>query len=153
MGVEEALQNQHGSDLIDDLAVGGKGAPGGVEMAMGFGGGEAFVPEVDGEGEGGTEGIGEGLGLGGERANIAGEMEGVAEDDGGAAIFTEEAAEGAEVLLRAFAVEGEDGLGGDAELVGDGDTDAAGTEIESEEARRHRMILSCGRTEKDRILE
>jgi len=37
VGVEEALQNQHGSDLIDDLAVVGGRAAGGVEMAVSLG--------------------------------------------------------------------------------------------------------------------
>ena len=39
VGVEEALQNQYGSDLIDDLAMTGGGAAGGVQMAVRFGGG------------------------------------------------------------------------------------------------------------------
>jgi len=71
MCVQKALQNQHGSDLIDDLAMAGEGASGGVEMAVGLGGGEAFVPEVDGEGEICTEGLREGLGLCRLRADIA----------------------------------------------------------------------------------
>lgn len=144
VGVEETLQNQHGGDLIDDFPVGREGASGGVEMAMGFGGGEALVPEVDGEGKGGAEGFGEGLGLGGEGADIAGEVERMAEDNSGAVVPAEEAAEGAEVLLWVFAAEGEDGLGGQAELVGDGDTDAAGPKIEAEEAEGHRMIVEPG---------
>ena len=37
VGVEEALQNQHGSHLIDDLAVCGGRAAGSLEMAVGFG--------------------------------------------------------------------------------------------------------------------
>ena len=102
MRIEEALQNQHGSHLIDDLAMAGGGAARGVEVAMGFGRGEALVPEVDGEGEGGVEGFGEGVGFRGLGADVAGHVERIAEDDGGAAEFAEQAAEGFEVLLRSF---------------------------------------------------
>ena len=48
MGIEKALQNQHGGDLVDDLAVTGEGTSRGVKMAVGFGRGKALVPEVDG---------------------------------------------------------------------------------------------------------
>lgn len=144
MGVEETLQNQHGGDLIDDFPVGREGASGGVEMAMGFGGGEALVPEVDGEGKGGAEGFGEGLGLGGEGADIAGEVERMAEDNSGAVVPAEEAAEGAEVLLWVFAAEGEDGLGGQAELVGDSDADAAVAKIEAQQAGFHESSIADG---------
>ena len=144
MGVEEALQNQHGSHLIDDLAMAGGGAAGGVEMAMGLGGGEALVPEVDGEGEGSAERFGEGVGFGGLGADVAGHVERIAEDDGGAAEFAEQAAEGFEVLLRVFADQGEDGLRGEAELVGDRDADAAVAEIEAQEAGLHSIDRSSG---------
>ena len=97
MGVHKALQNQHGSDLVDNLAVAGKGTSGGVEVAMGFGGGEALVPQVDGEGEGGAEGFSEGVGFCSLGADVARHIERVAEDDGGAAEFAEKAAEGLEV--------------------------------------------------------
>jgi len=52
-----------GSDLIDDLAMTRAGAAGGIEVAMGFGGGQALVPQVDGEGEGCVEGFSEGVGF------------------------------------------------------------------------------------------
>ena len=142
MSVEEALQNQYGSHLIDNLAVGGGGASGSLEVAMGFGRGEPLVPEVDGEREGLAEGAGKGAGEGGLGADVAGKMQRIADDDGGAAVFAEETAEGSEVLLRIFADQGEDGLGGEAEFVGDGDTDAAAAEIEAEEAGLHRNMLA-----------
>jgi len=137
VGVDKALQNQHGSDLVDDFAVTGEGASGGVQVAMSLGRGEALVPEVDGEGEGLAKGFGEGVGSGGLGADVAGHIEGIAEDNGGAAVFAQQAAEGFEVLLRVFADQGKDGLGGEAELVGDGDADAAGAEIEAQEAGFH----------------
>jgi hypothetical protein len=137
VGVDKALQNQHGSDLVDDFPMTGKGPPGGMQVAMGLGGGEALVPEVDGEGEGLAERPGKSVRSGGLGANVAGHIEGIAEDDGGAAVFAQQAAKGFKVLLLIFADQGEDGLGGEAEFVGDGDTDAAGAEIEAQEAGFH----------------
>ncbi len=49
MGVEPALQNEHSGDLIDDIFSVARSATGGVEMAMGLGGAEAFIPQVDGK--------------------------------------------------------------------------------------------------------
>jgi hypothetical protein len=137
VGVDKALQNQHRSHLIDDFPVARKRASGGMQVAVGFGRGEALVPEVDGEGEGFAERLGEGVGSGGLGADVAGHIEGIAEDDGRAAVFAEKAAEGFEVLFQVFTDQGEEGLSGEAELVGDGDTDAAGAEIEAQKAGFH----------------
>jgi hypothetical protein len=154
-GVEEALQNQHGSDLVDDLAVGFAGAAGGVEMAVGFGGGEAFVPEVDGESEGFAEDFGKNLGSGGLGAEVAGKVEGIAQDDGGAVEFPEQSGEGLEILTEVAADEGEHRLGGEAQLVGDGNADTASAIIESEQARGHQETSSivARAQEKGRILQ
>lgn len=114
---------------------------------MRLSGSEALVPEVDGEGEGFAERFGESVGSGGLGADVAGHIEGIAQDDGGAAVFAQEAAEGFKVLLLVFADQGEDGLSGEAELVGDSDADAAGAEIEAQKAGFH----SCdGNPETDR---
>jgi hypothetical protein len=137
VGVDKALQNQHGSDLVDNFSMAGKGASGGVQVAMSLGRGEALVPEMDGEGEGLAKRFGEGVGSGGLGADVTGHIQGIAEDDGGAAVFAEEAAEGFEVLPLVFADQGENGLGGKAELVGDGDADAAASEIEAQKAGFH----------------
>lgn len=48
---------------------------------MGFGRGEALVPEVDGEAEGSVEGFSEGVGFRGLGADVAGHVERIAEDD------------------------------------------------------------------------
>ena len=142
LGIEETLQNQYSSDLVDDLAMPGEGAAGGVQMAVRFGGGEALVPEVNGECKLGAEGAGEGLGLGGLGAEIAGHVKGIAEDDGGAAEFAEKAAQGLQVLLRIPADERQQGLGGEAEFVRDGDADAAIAEIEAEKAGFHKSRIA-----------
>jgi hypothetical protein len=137
VGVDKALQNQHGSHLVDDFPMARQGASGSMQVAVGLGGGKTLVPEVDREGEGLAEGLGERVGSGGLGADIAGHIEGIAEDNGGAPVFAQEAAQGFEVLLCVFANQGEDGLGGEAELIGDGDADAAGAEIEAQEAGFH----------------
>jgi len=96
--VEEGLEDEGGGDLVDDLAVGLAGVAGLVEDLVGFAGGEALVPEVDGEaGEGGELG-GEGLGFGGLGAGVAGEVGGVADDDGDDVVAARQAGDGAEVF-------------------------------------------------------
>lgn len=142
VGVEETLQYQHGGDLVDDLAVAGKRAAGGVEMAMGFGRGQALVPEVDGEREGGAQSVGEGMGFGGLGANIAGHVQRIAQNDGGAPVFAEEATEGLQVGFDVPADESQDRLRGEPEFIGDGDPDAAVSEIKAKEARRHRRMVA-----------
>ena len=103
--------------------------------------------------EGLAERVGEGSGFGGLGAYVAGEVERIAEDDGGAAEFAEQAAERFQVLLCVFAHQSEHGLRGQAQLVGDGDADAAGAEIEAQAggvAQKHRSV---GRQRESRILE
>ena len=137
--VEKGLQNQRGGDLIDDFGVVLAGVASLVKKGVGFLGGEALVPEVDGQAGERAELGGEGLDLLRPRADFAGEMEGQADDDGGDAVAAAEAGDGAEGLAGAGArvaveVEGEDGLGGEAELVGDGDADAARADVEGQVA-------------------
>src|SRR5581483_9362742 len=141
LGVEIALQDQNSGDLVDHGPVLGAGAAGGVEMAVGFGGGEALVPKVYGQSEGLAQGFGKGMGFGGLGADVAGHVQGIAENNGRTAEFAQEAAEGFQVLLDVFAHQGKDRLGGQAELVGDSDADAAVTEIEAEEAGGHWMMV------------
>ncbi len=138
MGVQEALEDEYGGHLIDYGTVLGAGAAGGVEMAVRLGGGEALVPQVHGEGEGLVEGFGKGVGFGRLRADVAGHVEGIAENNGGAVEFAKEAAEGFQVQFEVFADQGEDGLSGEPKFVGNSDADAAVTEIEAEEASGHK---------------
>jgi hypothetical protein len=144
MGVEETLQNQHGSHLIDDLTMAGRGAAGGLKVAVRFGRGEALVPQMHGQGEGFTKGFGEGVGFRCLGADVAGHVEGIAEDDAGTAKFSEKTGEGFEVLLRIFADQGEDGLSGETQLVGDRDPNAAVPKIEAKQAGFHSVHLSLG---------
>ncbi len=132
--VKESLEDEDGSDLVNDCAVLGARAPSGMKVAMGLGGGEAFVPQVEGELSLLMHQAGKVLGLDGLGTQVAGHVERIADDDGAAVMATGEAREGAEVLASAGANEGEHGLCGEAESIGDGYTDAAIAHVQTHEA-------------------
>jgi len=83
---------------------------------VGLGGGEALVPEMDGEGvfQGaeGAEVFGEGLGLGGLGAGGAVGVEGIADEEDFYFVLTDEAGDGFEVGAQRGAMKGEERLGG-----------------------------------------
>ena len=102
---------------------------------MGVVGGESLVEEVMGEGGVGfLQGVGEGLGLGCLGAGCAVGVEGVADEEEFDVVLADEAGDGFEVCAEGGAVEGEEGLGGEAERVGDGETDAAVADVQREDA-------------------
>jgi hypothetical protein len=156
-GGEEAFEEEGGGNLIDDgravetlLAIeaggvgvgagsGAGGVAGEVEEGVGVVGGEALVEEVVGEGGVGfAEGLGEGLSFGGLGAGCAVGVEGIADEEDFDVVLADEAADGFEVgsyvWFGAGAVEGEEGLSGEAEGVGDGEADAAVADVERESA-------------------
>ena len=164
MGGEPVLKDEDGGDLVNDLAAGGAGATGGVEVAMRFRGGKALIPEMNGKFEVVTELGGEGLDFGGLRAGISGGIEREADDDLVEGAEAEQVREVAEVVAAAGAGEGIERLGGDAEGIGDGDADAAVTDVETEDGtgsgagsgigwgRRHgEIVMTMERAE--RLLE
>ena len=61
-------------------------------------------------------------------------MERVADEEDFDLVLADEAGDGFEVGAEGGAVEGEERLGGEAEGIGDGETDAAVTDVESERA-------------------
>jgi hypothetical protein len=136
--VEEGLEDEGGGDLVDEGFVLLTGMSGLVEDLVGFAGGEALVPEMDGQAGERAEFGGKGLGFGGAWALVAGEeVQGVADDDADDGEPAGETRDGTEVFARVAAgFEGQDGLGGEAEFVRDGDADAFGTDVEGEIARR-----------------
>jgi hypothetical protein len=144
LGIKPALQDEDGGDLVDEAAGALVRAAGGGEGSLSFGGGEALVPEVDGEdgaivltGLGsllmheGLELLDKGVDAPGLAAAVAGEMEGVADDESGAAVAAGEAEDGALVAAGGGALEGHERLG-DAQRVREGDADATGADIETE---------------------
>ena len=134
-GGEKAFENEDGGDLIDDGAMLLTGFAHGVQLTVGLAGGEALIGEVDGEAEGGAELFGEGLGLEGLRTYFSGHVEGIADDELRDVVFAQEAANGLEIRVGGAAMEGKEGLDGEAERIGDGETDAFAADIEGEEAR------------------
>ena len=134
MSVEETLQNQHGGNLIDDGAVFGAWASGGVQVAVGFAGSQALVPEMDREAGFLSQDLGEGLGLGGLRTLVSGHVEGVANDDLYTAIFADEPGERFQVLLTVATNKSEDRLRGEAKGIRNRDAYAAISDVETHEA-------------------
>lgn len=150
-GGEEALEEEGGGDLIDDVfAVKTSGAAdgtwsvaGGVEESMGVVGGEALVKEMMGEGRMGfLQCLCESLGLGGLRAGCAVGVKRVADEKNLDLVLADEAGDGFEVGAQSCAVEGEKRLSGETEGVGDSEADAAVAYVECEGARvRHRVSV------------
>lgn len=133
MLLQEGLEDEGGSDLVDDLLVLLAGVAGFVEDLVGFAGGEALVPEVDGQAGELAEFGGKLLDFGGAGAGFAGEMQGVADYDAGDGEAAGEAGDGAQVFAGVAArFEGHDGLGGEAERIRDGDADAFCSDVEGE---------------------
>ena len=134
--VEEGLENQSGGNLIDDAAVLLAGVAGLIEDAVRLVGGQALVPEVDGQAGELAEFGGEVLGLLRLGAGLAGEMDWIADHQSHDGVAACQAGEGAQVFTAvAAAFQGEDRLGGKAELVADGHADAAIADVEAEVAR------------------
>jgi len=108
---------------------------GGVEEGVGVVGGEALVEKMVSEGGMGfAQGGGEGVGFGGLGAGRAVCVERVADEEDFDFVLADEAGDGFEVGAERGAVESEEGLGGEAEGVGDGETDAAVAYVEREDS-------------------
>jgi hypothetical protein len=111
-------------------------------------GSEALVEEV--HGEGGVDGanrfhesIGEGQSLEGLGAGGAVGVKGIADEEDFYFVLADEAGDGFEVGAEIGAVEGEEGLRGEAEGVGDGEADALVADVERENAGcRHGISVS-----------
>jgi hypothetical protein len=151
---EEGFEEEGGGYLVDEVLAGDAVLLAGAsaEEGVGFVGGEALIEEVEREGGVGgadefDEGVGEGEGFEGLGAGGAVGVEGVADEEGVDVMLADEAGDGfevgAEVGLGGGAVEGEEGLGGEAEGVGDGQADALVADVEREDAGwGHRGLLA-----------
>ena len=89
---------------------------------------------MDGQGELFVEEFGELAGFFGGGAIGAAEAEGETDDDFADLVFFEELFEEREVGALVFAEQSRQALGGYTERIGDGEADAAGAEIEGEDA-------------------
>jgi hypothetical protein len=107
-----------------------------TEESVSVMGGEAFVEEMEREvGVGFSEGFGEGDSFDGLRAIGAVGVEGVADYDDFDAVLTDKSGDGFKVGALVGAVQGEERLRGEAEGIGDCETDALVTYVERECAR------------------
>jgi len=127
------LEDEGGGDLIDHFAVLLAGAAGLIQDLMGFPTGEPLVPEVNGEAGEFTQFGGEGLGFGGLGALVPGEVDRVSDDDADDGKSFCQAGEGAQVIAAVvLALEGEDRLRCDSQLVRDSYAYAAVAYVETE---------------------
>jgi hypothetical protein len=131
------LQDEGSGDLVDDAAVLLTLVASLVEDLVGFAGGEALVPPVDGQTGERAELCGKGLRFGGLGAELAGEVNGVAHHDAGDAEAAGQTGQRTKVLSGnagrwATPLQGQHRLGGKAQLVGDSDADAAVADVETE---------------------
>ncbi len=138
---EEGFEEERGGDLVNLVEAGeaagcvAAGGTGLVEEGVGFARGEAFIEEMVREGGVfGEESGGEGVGLCRLRARGAVGVEGIAEEEGADFVFADETGDGFKVGTEVGAMEGEEGLRGEAETVGDGEADASVADIEREDA-------------------
>lgn len=134
--IEKRLQDHGGGNLVDDAAVCLTCVARFIQQVVRLVRREALVPKVNRQSGEFAEMGGEGLNLGGLRADFARELERIAHHDSGNLVAAAQAGQGAKVFARiAAARESQDGLRRQAELVGDRDADAFGTDIEREVAR------------------
>jgi hypothetical protein len=88
---------------------------------------------VNGEGGQLAEFGGKGLGFGGLGADVAGEVERIADHDANYGKTPSETGQGAQVVAAVMmALQSEDGLGREPQFVGDSDADAAIANVEGE---------------------
>jgi hypothetical protein len=161
--VEPTLQDEGGGELVD-FAAGSlaRVVAGGFEGGMSLSGGEALVPEMNGEagavGSGVVARLGGGLGKErlefidkamdavGLAAAVSGEVQRIADDDAGAVVATCKPEDGALIAAGLGALDSEERLR-NAEDIGERDSDAAGTDIEAEprlELRAHAAMIATG---------
>ena len=171
-GIEPALENERGGELINDVTPAGGIATGCVQGGVGFRGGETLVPEVNFKGGRGVcrcgigwigdgfhgcfvlrgkdylELVDKGMDALCLAAVATGEMEWIADNDSHAAVAASEAQDGALIATGLRAFEGEQRLR-DPEHVGERDADAAGTDVEAKPDRlgfaHAAMIARCHR--------
>jgi hypothetical protein len=160
--VEPTLQDEGGRELVN-FATGSlaRVVAGGLEGGVRLGGGEALVPEMNGEagavcgrsvfasldgrlGKERLEFIDKAMDALGLAAAISGEVQRIADNDAGAVVTACESEDGALIAAGLGALDGEERLR-NAERIGERDTDAAGADIEAEprlELRAHAAMIA-----------
>lgn len=130
--VKKRLQNQRSRDLIDEFFVLLPRAAGLVENLMRFAAGQALVPEVDGKAGEVSKFGSEGPDFDCSGALLAGEMQGVSDDNAGDGVSPRQPGNRAEIFAGVAAcLEGHNRLGREAKLIGDSNPDATRTDVEA----------------------
>ena len=128
------LEDEDGGHAVYDLAAAFDRHFGFAEETVGFGGGEALVPEVDGELGALVQVVGEKAHFFGLGAFGATHAQGQADDDLFDFVLSDEVGEEFEVEALVLAAVGGQALRGDAEEVGDGEANGFRADVEAEEA-------------------
>jgi len=127
------LQNQRRSHLVHYLAVLLPSVAGLVEDRVRLAGGQPLVPQVNGQAGQFAQFGGKGLCFGRTRAGLTGKMQRVAHHNSRHAESPAEPRQRAQIVPELAApLEREHGLRREAQLVGDGNADAAAANIEAE---------------------
>ncbi len=106
-----------------------------IEQGVRVGGGEALVQQMKaGVGVLFAQSLRERLRLDGLGAHVAGGMEGKADHNVGDSVLTHDACQGLEVCAELGAMQGKERLRGVAEGIRDGESNAAVTNVEGEDA-------------------
>jgi hypothetical protein len=98
--VQKGLQDQGGRNLVDDAAMVLAGMAGFVEDLVSLAGGQALIPEMNGEARKFSQFGGEGLVILRPRALLAGKVEGISNHDRGDAESPRQARQRAHILAR-----------------------------------------------------
>ena len=141
LGVHERLQDERGGYLVHYAAMLLAGVSGFVKNLVGLAGGQPLVPEVNGQAGQRAQFGGKGLGFGGLRANVAGEMQGIAHHDARDTEAAAEASQRAEIVAAVvLALQRQNRLRGQAQFVRDSYADAAGADVEAEIANSFQIF-------------
>src|SRR5208337_5667113 len=134
--VQKRLQDERGGYLVDYAAMLLAGVARFVEDLMRFAGSQPLVPQVNGEASQHAQFGGKGLGFDGLGAGAAGQMHWVAYHDAHDAKAAAESRQRAQVVAAvALALQRQNRLRGQAQLVRDSHADAAVADVEAEIAR------------------
>ncbi len=135
------MQDERGGYLVHYAAMLLAGVAGLVENLVGLAGGQPLVPEVNGQAGQSAQFGGKGLCFVGLRANVAGKMHGVADHDAYDAKAAAEAGQRTEVVAAiVLALQRQNRLRRQAQLVRDGYTDAAVADVETEIANSFQLF-------------
>lgn len=127
------MQDEDSGYLVDNAFSAHGSVAGVIKMAVGLGGGEPFVPEMDREGELRTDLFGESLRFGGLWALVPRHVEWVANDGLGNGVLSEDAGNGLHVCAAIGPMQSEEWLRGEAEGIRDRDANAAVANVEADD--------------------